>query len=165
MVELEPDLFDGCILYSPALSIDEVMERPTNKALIPFADCLARLMPTARLGSTSPNTVFPHEDEYIKHDPLCDRLAIRLWTGFQTLKFVPLTADEANKITLPLLIFHSVNDTTCEIAGSERCIELASSTDKELVRVKSKDSWHSLLVEPCRDEVVDLTIQWLLARS
>ena len=163
-MEVEQELFDGCILYAPMMSIQEVLDRPTNKVMLPVASCLARVLPTARLGTTSPNIVFPAEDQYLKHDPLCDLLTVRLWTGLQTLNFVPLTADDASLITTPILVFHSVHDTNCAIAGSEKFIETVSSEDKNLVRLQTHESWHSLLVEPCRDEIVEASVEWLLER-
>lgn len=65
-------------------------------------------------------------------------------------------------VKVPLLVMHGTLDKATNIEGSVELSEKASSTDKTLK--KWDGTFHDLLHEPERQQVIDLVTSWVVAR-
>eukprot|EP00511_Aplanochytrium_stocchinoi_P004249 CAMPEP_0204823798 /NCGR_PEP_ID=MMETSP1346-20131115/1865_1 /ASSEMBLY_ACC=CAM_ASM_000771 /TAXON_ID=215587 /ORGANISM="Aplanochytrium stocchinoi, Strain GSBS06" /LENGTH=341 /DNA_ID=CAMNT_0051950593 /DNA_START=62 /DNA_END=1087 /DNA_ORIENTATION=+ len=142
----ELDFIDGCILLAPMLSLEQLKQDRMNQLLLPIAGCLQSIAPTLRLASEAENNMFPQESEYLRNDILCDHTTVRLRVGWECLIGVENARNAVEKITCPILIFHSSNDTMVDPEGSEFFFNNCNSTEKEYVVLDSGISWHALIL-------------------
>jgi len=115
-VAAETDIFDGCLLLAPMMSLEQLKRDKVNSILLPVASCLSAMVPKLRLVSESENR-FPEEAAYIDADALCDHVAVRVRVGVECLNGVSSAREKASHITCPLLVFHSSNDTMVDPEG------------------------------------------------
>lgn len=99
------------------------------------ARVLNNFAPTTTLASGLPVQGIssdPAEVGRYQHDPLVhDRLSARL--GLSLLRDPPQIIERAGRITLPILLWHGVDDPIAAVAGSRALHAAIASTDKALV--------------------------------
>lgn len=159
------DELDGLVLVAPMLSVERIKAQPVNSILLPLVDCFSACWPTLPAGGKAPNTKYPIIDEYLKRDPLTYKGRVRARVASECLKACDDVLEGAGRITMPLLILHSVNDTMTDPEGSDRLFDAASSAKKEIDRLEGLDLWHTLTHEPDYLEVIARAIAWMARTS
>lgn len=64
---------------------------------------------------------------------------------------------------IPLLIFHGTADDVTESSMSLKMVQSVSTKqlNKDATHILKKDALHGLMVDKCRDEVLNETVEWL----
>ena len=146
---------DGLILSSAALRL------PTPEPLQIFAQVLGRLLPTLptlkldrRLISRDAAVVAETD-----RDPLYYRGGVPARTAAELFAAARHVRENAERLTLPLLLLHGTADEITEPGGSEACYAQARSTDKTLALYP--DLYHETFNEPEKARVLDEIAAWL----
>jgi alpha-beta hydrolase superfamily lysophospholipase len=103
----------------------------------------------------------PQEREALQHDPFVwhDNLPAR--SAKAGLNGVDDVQQHGAELTLPLLMMHGTVDKATNIEGSQWLNATAKSSDKTLKLWEG--SYHDLLHEPQRDQVISTVVAWLTA--
>lgn len=162
-----PDLFAGVVMMAPMLSLEKMGQKLVNRILRPFAALLNALSPTLAIVDAEKNAMHPEIQCLFESDPACYHGKTRVRSAYEYLRVTeslwggggaPPGGGRMAEVTVPFLIFHSENDTMCDVDGSKRCLEMASSKDKTLTLVN--DMWHVLSKEPGSDDILQQILAW-----
>ncbi|KDD74778.1 hypothetical protein H632_c1079p0 [Helicosporidium sp. ATCC 50920] len=160
-----PELFRGLMLLAPMLSLDNVSRRGLNAYMAPLAALLSQLAPSAAVVATDRAGTGSDEylDELWAQDPLVSHMRTRVRNAHEYLLAVRGLEERLAEQRLPMLLFHSRNDSMCDCAGSERLLEQAAAQDKKLVWVDHM--WHVLVKEAGNESVCDEVARWIAQRA
>ena len=114
------ELFRGLALLAPMLSLEHVSRKGLNLYLRPIAALLSWLMPTAAIIATDRNTMHPEIQASWDADPLVSHGKSRVRNATEYIRATERTMARLEEAELPLLIFHSENDTMCDVEGSKQ---------------------------------------------
>ncbi len=149
--------FNGLILSSAALQIPATVS-PLLVRVAGLISAISPKLPTTKLEINNLARDLAVVQRY-QADPLCYQGATRARTGAEILNAMQRIQAEADKLTLPLLIFHGTADRITDPAGSQLVYERAQSADKTLTWYP--DSYHETFNDLDQGRVlVDLTT-WL----
>merc|ERR1712216_272823 len=109
---------DGVVMLAPMLNVDQVKRKPINRILLPISGVLAVLTPLLPVAAKAKNVMYPEMRELFDKDPLCYSAAVRAHMAVECLAVVDDTMDKASKLTAPVVVFHSKNDTMTDPEGS-----------------------------------------------
>lgn len=98
-----------------------------------------------------------------EQDPLNFHGKLPARTLLEMSRAIDSFPEAVNRITIPLLVMHSPDDTIVAYAGAEMVHANAGSADKALIRYDGLA--HELLNEPERDRVLADIAGWLDARA
>lgn len=115
-----PELFKGMILLAPMLSLERVSRKGLNPYLRPVADLLSSIIPSAELVATDKNTLYPSIQEMWDKDPWTCHGNTRVRNASEYLKATEYAMNNLDKIELPMILFHSENDTMTDSDGSKQ---------------------------------------------
>jgi lysophospholipase len=152
----------GLILSGPALLIAEDVPAWKKRLLL----AVGRIAPNRPIPRTdsAPDRLSrnPEIERAFHDDELCNNARTRL--GFVRALYLAAEATRPRcaELRLPLLIMHGEADTLASPRGSERCFELANSSDKTL-KLWPEDR-HEIFNELDADAVIAFTLAWLDAR-
>jgi alpha-beta hydrolase superfamily lysophospholipase len=150
----------GAVISGIPLDIEASLPR----ILVKLADVFSALVP--RLGIRKlPSTTISRESQVVRdyvNDPLVHTGRIPARMGAELMRTVRQTRDKLRRIRAPLLILHGGGDRMAAPAGSRLLYQMAGSSDKELKIMA--DCYHEVYNEACRDEVLNLVIDWLNRR-
>lgn len=156
----------GAVFLSPMISLEQMKAHPINRVLLPMADCLSYMVPKARLAKKADNEFFPEDARLFDEDPLTEgNQHVRTRVAVECRRIIEQAREELSKVECPILIFASTSDTLVDPEGSQHLYNDCSSTDKKLVMLDSGKSWHVLIHEPEKDEILVQIIEWLEARA
>ena len=113
-------LFRGLALLAPMLSLDHVSRKGLNPYLRHVGALLSWLVPTAAIVATDKNTMHPDIQLGWDHDPLVCHGRSRVRNATEYLRATEATMARLEEAELPLIIFHSENDTMCDSEGSKQ---------------------------------------------
>jgi alpha-beta hydrolase superfamily lysophospholipase len=152
--------FRGAVLLAPAI---ESMLRPSNTIwnVLNFLNFFK--LGKLRVGPASTGTAWKKYDpektlyewefrnkeaeERSRNDPLTDYPGrLRITTVCNIIKFMDRVKNSLEEIDFPFICFHSYSDCVTPFTGAKKLIEMAPSSDKELVELQ--DSCHSLISDP-----------------
>lgn len=144
----------GIILLSPMCAIDDHLK--PNPLMIQILLKASWLMPNLQLALTtkkmsSETTV---NEEFIEAKNSCPygfRGPHRLCTVRELFQVSLLIPEQANRITIPVLLFHGLRDKITTPNGSIKVFEKISSVDKEIVILP--ESEHCVLVLNSHDDL------------
>jgi acylglycerol lipase len=149
--------FSGAILSGPAVKISDDMSKLTlfmGKVLSALAPKSGLLQLEADGISRDPEVVKTYEN-----DPLVYRGKITARLAGELFSAIKRTAENAHKITLPLLIVQGGEDKLVPPDGASLFHERIGSADKS---VKIYDGlYHEIFNEPEREEVLTDVENWL----
>lgn len=152
-----PEGLAGLVTSGAAVEIPEYI----SPVLRRVSSLLSRLMPLLpaqpfdfRLGSRDPEVVRSMEE-----DPLFYKGKMRVRCGYQQLLGIQEVTAGLSRLQLPLLLLHGGKDRIISPGTSERIYQAVGSSDKTLKTFPV--SWHNLLEEPERQQVLDLILDWL----
>eukprot|EP00887_Chlorella_sp_A99_P006074 scaffold22.g6074.t1 len=137
------ELFRGCLLLAPMLSLERVSRQGLNPYLRPVARVLSRLTPTAAIVATDKNVLFPDIQALWDADPLAVKGKTRVRNAQEYLRICEVTMAGLEGCDFLIVAWHSENDTMCDCEGSKQLYLHASSPDKTLRLVNSM--WHVLV--------------------
>ncbi len=160
VLEKKPDL-RGLVLSAPAL------EQTTNVSpfLILLSRLISRFFPRAPVTKVDVKALshLPEVIEAARKDPLANERPTPARTGYEILRAMKRIREQAQEITLPLLVMHGTEDHLTNPRGSERLFKLADSEDKELKLYEGL--YHEILNETEQERVLTDITRWLDARS
>ena len=110
-----PNIFAGVVLLAPMLSVDGIRRSGLNRLRNSFAGVLNLLAPELPLP-----TVAPRSDALRNIQPGCMHHrtksdgCVRVRVGYQCVKAIQWTRDNAPRISFPYLIIHGTADTVCD---------------------------------------------------
>jgi acylglycerol lipase len=153
------DEFSGAVLSGPAVTISDKL----SKFMQIMAAVQSALLPRSGLWqleaegvSRDPEVVAAYEK-----DPLVYRGKITARLAGELFKAIRRTYDQADKITLPMLIVQGGDDSLVPAAGAKEFYEKIGSTDKTL---KIYDGlYHEVFNEPEHRDVLKDVSDWLAA--
>jgi acylglycerol lipase len=105
----------------------------------------------------------PEVGKAYEADPLIYRGGIPARTASEMIRATHKLQSSLSSFTLPLLILHGTSDRIAPASGSQKLYEASRSSDKTLKLYDG--SYHEILHEPERAEVLQDIIRWLKARS
>mmetsp|Transcript_36610 Transcript_36610/g.108055 ORF Transcript_36610/g.108055 Transcript_36610/m.108055 type:complete len:335 (-) Transcript_36610:197-1201(-) len=155
----------GMCLLAPMLSLEELSRRPVNRILRPLINVLNWLSPKLQAAKVANCTKFPDIQAKFDGDPLNYTAATRVRVAAEYLRVTGemMGPGGMEKVTTPFIVFHSQDDTMCEVHGSQALFKRASSTDKTFEAVDSM--WHILTKEPGNEDVLAKALAWFNARA
>ncbi|CAK9045948.1 Monoglyceride lipase (MGL) (Monoacylglycerol lipase) (MAGL), partial [Durusdinium trenchii] len=164
LVEQDKDfVYRGLICISPMLSLVSVKSNPLHCVLLPVAGVLSEWAPFMRL----PELTLHPDGRMAAHyldDPLTEHYdSVRLRVGYELMRAVEKARADIPSLRAPLFAAHAVNDTLCDIEGSEFLISNASSRRKVLHRLQSSNLYHILPNEPGNELLLDEIVDFLYA--
>lgn len=161
-------LLAGAIIQCPALEIGK--DARPSKVIETVAHSIKHVIPMlpvskAERDLSSSECVALRNQEEKELDPLFYSGRLRIGTGLAIAKALENTKPWMENFSVPLLLQHGDADRVCTLAGSKKFIQLASSTDKDLIVYKN--GAHDLIHEP--DHIIakianDICV-WLDQRS
>jgi len=163
-----PRIADGLVALAPMLSLDRLSKKGINRVLLPLLSLISMLFPTLPIAKTESNALFPLTQREVEQDALTwpsgkkrtrARVAAESYLGTLKLK----KPGVLEKITMPVLTFHGVNDPMTDPSGSQMLVDRASSASRTLRWVENV--FHDLCHEkPGSDIICNEIIQWCLTR-
>ncbi|AGE51477.1 AB abhydrolase [Paramecium bursaria Chlorella virus CviKI] len=156
MLELEKDARHG-FLISPMYQLPKTFVNKIGFVVVPF---LTKFFPNARV--LKPNS-HPFDEEFNTrwfNDPLTRHGKITFNTANELAKLSNSARVLSPSIDVPMTCFQSVLDTQVDFMTN---IELFNKTDNRSVVVYT-DSWHPLLVEKCRDDIIKRMIDTIKSK-
>ncbi|HEV2107643.1 MAG TPA: alpha/beta hydrolase [Thermomicrobiales bacterium] len=127
-----------------------------------FAPVMARVAPTlavVRPGRPGILSRDPDVERLFSADPLTYKGRLRARMGYQIQRAAADVQTRLDRLTLPLLVMHGVDDRMTDPQGSVLVHALARSEDKTLILWPGLR--HEIFNEPERDEVLGRVTQWL----
>lgn len=172
MVQMEPSLYRGMVLYAPMISLQLVRMQKiacciTNGHLEPLAHTLSAYAPTLPVGKPARNEMHPTMQQEMDDDPLTYSGKVRCRVGAEFMMLTDGFMDGGlESVETPFIVFHGIEDTFTDPAGSAELFRTASATDKTYVRVgKGGDMdlniWHSMTFEPGHEKIFERSLAWL----
>ncbi|CEL97684.1 unnamed protein product [Vitrella brassicaformis CCMP3155] len=152
----------GVILLAPMLSVDNLKKTAVRRAMLLVAPLLSALFPTAACLAI-PRGKDPRIDEVFDNDPYTYKKPLRLRVAKEQMNACDKAQAIAPSVRLPMLLFHSRNDTFIEAAGSQRLWEASPSEDKTLLWCDHM--WHHLMTDAGNLELLATIAKWLDHRS
>jgi acylglycerol lipase len=144
------------------LSLERVSRNGLNPYLRPFSALFSVLLPSAAIVATDKNAKYPAIQAYWDADPLTCHTNTRVRNANEYLNITEATMARLEEATFPFIVFHSENDTMCDVDGSKALYLRAGSADKTLRLVNQM--WHILVKEEGNEKVRDTMIEWMLER-
>ncbi|MDX2012877.1 MAG: alpha/beta hydrolase [Myxococcaceae bacterium] len=95
-------------------------------------------------------------------DPLVDHSNLPARSAAAAIDAIDFIQAHLADVKVPVLVMHGTADKATNIEGSVELSEKASSSDKTLK--KWEGTYHDLLHEPERQQVIDLVTSWVVAR-
>jgi lysophospholipase len=155
------DDIDGLVVTSPACGV--AMAVPAWKELL--AVIMARLMPALSIPSGLDPAFVSRDPEVVRayaSDPLIGSDARAGWY-IQFREAQDRLAQEAHKVSSPILMLQAGSDKITDPRASAGIFETLGSQDKTF---KSLDGlYHEVLNEPEKDQVLGDVCQWLTGHS
>jgi acylglycerol lipase len=150
----------GAILSAPAVKVGENV----SAARILFGRILSVIAPWAGVMSLDPASLSrdPGVVEAYLRDPLVFHGKIPARLAAEMLKAMQRVAEEAHRITLPLLTFQGGAEKTVDSGGARMLYERAGSADKSIKIYEGL--YHETFNEPERARVLGDMRDWLEAR-
>jgi acylglycerol lipase len=154
---LRPPRVRGVILSAPAVLIAGNVF-PILRRVAAFVSMVWPTLRVTRMGcrfiSRDPAVV-----EAFRNDPLVFHGRFPVRTGAEILRAAKRIQNDAQRITLPLLVMHGTGDIVTDPKGSRLLVSRASSDNKTLQLYTGL--YHDIFSEPERDQVVADLIAWL----
>lgn len=152
----QPDV-NGIALSSAALKPGESL----SPAAIAISGVISRLLPRMGLVALDASTISRDSAEVQAYndDPLVFRGKLPARTGAELLAAFKFIQDEAQDITVPILIWHGTADRLTNVDGSRELYVGVSSADKTLTLYEG--AYHETLNDLDRDQVIGDLISWL----
>lgn len=157
----DPRGLSGVILSSPALLVGE-KEPAWLKRLAPVIARIAPGLKTSDLG-TGGLSRLPDEVAAYEADPVMYHGNVPALTGATMLGLSSRLWPEYARWTLPTLTLHGTADRITDPRGSQRFHDAIASTDRTLHTVEG--GYHELLNDEPREEVRQVILDWLRART
>ncbi|MFT3838729.1 MAG: alpha/beta hydrolase [Myxococcaceae bacterium] len=154
------DEINGLILSGPALKLLPGVSGGAKAG----AHFFGALIPSLHVQEVD-DTEFVREPEAKKElasDPEVDHSALPARSAAASLDAIDLIQAKMSQLSVPFLVMHGSQDKATNIEGSQQLYESAKSTDKTFK--KWEGTYHDLLHEPERDQVVQTTVEWVDAR-
>jgi alpha-beta hydrolase superfamily lysophospholipase len=152
----KPDL-KGLILSGPALKISDDIS-PMLVRFSSFISSIFPKLPTIKLDSSG----ISRDPDIVKRydsDPLVYRGGTPARTGAELVRAIVRVQNQAEQVTLPILILHGTADKLADVEGSKQFYNVVGSNDKDL---KLYDGfYHEVLNEPEKQQVLEDIVQWL----
>lgn len=155
----DQDVVDALVLSAPYLAHGEGV----SAWRLRLVRLLARSFPNLGLDRVDPNKIsrLPAQVEAYRNDPLVfhgkvtARTVTQLFAGFGAL-------NDANRISVPLLILHGSDDRIADPTASGALSRLVSSVDVTFELVA--DGYHELLNDLGRERVLARVVDWFRPR-
>ncbi|MCX7678197.1 MAG: lysophospholipase [Spirochaetes bacterium] len=150
----------GLILSSPAFT--PIAEATPAELMV--ASFLSKYFPTMSISNKINANYLSHHRETVaeyQNDPLVhDRISIRWYTEF--VKSAQECLTRANELTIPILIFHGIDDRIVDFSGSIQFFDSVSSLDK--TKLLFEGLYHETMneVEHEREKVLAAISKWIL---
>jgi len=160
-LERKGDGLAGAVISAPLL--DVAVPVPAHKVL--FAKVATRMSPRLRLDNEiNPANLSrdPEVGRAYAADPLVNRKVSTKWFSEAT-RAMREAAEQAPKITTPILVMHGTEDRLASVDATRRVFERMGSKDKELVIYPG--FYHELFNEPEKQDVFERVTEWLNARA
>jgi len=150
----------GTVLLAPMLSLDQVRAKPINRLLLPISGCMSALLPTLRVAHKDVH-IEPRQEKHYNADPLNEQGMIRARVAFECLEAVDRARANVSRISKPIFILHSKNDTMTDPSGSQFLYDNVGTEDKRFEFLDFKHLWHALPMEPGNSEILAMVLDWL----
>lgn len=152
--------FDMAIFSAPAVKADDSMA-PLLRKIAPIISKILPKLPAAKLAQNMISKDPVVRDRY-QADPLIYKGKVRARKGYETMKCMEYILDKFDKIRLPVLIMHGVDDKITDPIGSQTLYDGISSKDKTLHYYEGL--YHEIFNEPERAEVLTDMFAWITKR-
>jgi alpha-beta hydrolase superfamily lysophospholipase len=152
-----PEDWGGLVLSAPGVKLPPYI----SPLLVRLSAVLARLLPLLPAQDFD-YTKISRDPEVIRNygsDPLVYIGKMRARTGYEQLRGIREVNARLDQLKMPLLLLHGGGDLLIEPAASQMVYERAASPDKTLKLFPGL--YHDIWSEPERQEVMDLTLEWL----
>ncbi|ABU43860.1 AB abhydrolase [Paramecium bursaria Chlorella virus NYs1] len=146
VLEIEKDARHG-FLISPMYQLPKTLINRIGFIVVPF---LTKMFPNARILKPHDH---PFDEEFVKrwkNDLMTRHDKITFSTADELVKLGDSARIMSHRIDVPMTCFQSVLDTQIDFMTN---IELFNKRDDRNI-VMYTDSWHPLLLEKCRDDVI-----------
>mmetsp|Transcript_68041 Transcript_68041/g.199814 ORF Transcript_68041/g.199814 Transcript_68041/m.199814 type:complete len:363 (+) Transcript_68041:50-1138(+) len=168
------DRYRGTILSAPALAVDTPSPAVIcflQNIVVPLAK--ERLMPEGVSKSSKPDPKLiarnPERTEIMELDDIKrfpgvalgwqDKMRWATASAFATI-YSGIEGDMA-EVDFPMIVLHDPDDAICKCSGSERLVELATSSDKEFI--KKPGALHDIFANEF-EWALGQVLPWMLAR-
>ncbi|CAK4551963.1 unnamed protein product, partial [Aphanomyces euteiches] len=155
---LKPDLWDGLLLYAPALGHEMSWLMYVQGLFLPILEFLVpswEAVPAIDLQYASRNKAYMEDamhDSLLNSKPLRIRLAMSVERGMNQLKTIQ------NNVKMPVQIFHGDADKLTSPISSKQFFDAIPSTQKTYTGLPGQ--YHCLLDEPEAAATLVATIDW-----
>jgi lysophospholipase len=154
------DKLTGLVLSAPALKLLPSVSDSDKSG----ARFVSGLIPGLRVQALD-DSEFVREDAAKKElaaDPLVDHSNLPARSAAATLDGIDAVQARFAELKVPFLVMHGTVDKATNIEGSRELTEKAAASDKTLKVWEG--SWHDLLHEPEKQQVVELVTGWVAER-
>lgn len=154
------DTLTGLVLSGPALKLLPFVTDGDKSG----ARFFSGLIPGLKVQAVD-DTEFvrePAAKAELANDPLVDHSNLPARSAAAAIDAIDFIEAHLADVKVPFLVMHGTVDKATNIEGSVALSEKASSTDKTLK--KWEGTYHDLLHEPEKQQVIDLVTSWVVAR-
>lgn len=132
--------------------------------LVKLAGVLSSLMPRLPIKPLDSAAISrdPAVVQAYESDSLIYRGKVRARTGYALLSAASAALEQANRISMPMLIMHGTADSLADVEGSRQLNESIRSEDKSL-RIYN-DLYHEIFHEPEKEQVIGDLVNWIQQR-
>jgi acylglycerol lipase len=153
----DPAGLKGLVLAAPTVTPPDY----ASPLLVRLSSVLSRLTPLLPIQDFDYLALSrdPEVIRQVKEDPNYYRGKVRARTGYQILRSMREARTRLGEIRLPVLIMQGGQDSNVDKGDSRRVYEGVSSPDKTLKIYPTL--YHEIFQEPEKQEVMDLTLDWI----
>ncbi|XP_051113572.1 uncharacterized protein LOC127239450 [Andrographis paniculata] len=155
-------LVAGIVLISPAVGV-----QPSHPLIVALAPLFSMFLPRFQFSAANkPGAVVSRDPQALMakySDPLVFTGAIRMRTGYEILQTTGYLQQNLQRVTVPFLVLHGMDDTVTDPEASRKLYLEASSADKSIKLYEGL--LHDLLFEPEKQEITNTILSWLSSRS
>ncbi len=151
----------GAVISAPAVKVSDT----TSGATIAAGKLLSVMLPRMKLLAPVDPAGISRDPEVVQNyidDPLVYRGKTSARMAAELLRGMERVSEEAEAITVPLLILQASDDTLVDPGGAQLLYDRAGSSDKTIKVYQGL--YHELFNEPERDRVLADAEEWLSAR-